>query len=42
MGVAYMSTPRSDTRFYALTYVAHSIQVHLWSWNSAAGAWEEI
>ena len=42
MGVAYFSTPKSDTRFYALTYVAHSIQVHLWSWNSATSDWEEI
>jgi len=42
MGVAYLSTPKSDTRFYALTYVAHSIQVHLWSWNSAKKDWEEL
>ncbi|MEN9307872.1 MAG: hypothetical protein RL173_1804 [Fibrobacterota bacterium] len=42
MGVAYLSTPKSDTRFYALTYVTQSIQVHLWSWNSATGDWEKI
>jgi prepilin-type N-terminal cleavage/methylation domain-containing protein len=39
IGIAYLSTARSNYKYYALGYTSNSIQVRLWAWNGS-NAWD--